>query len=443
MENNMEHKKMKTQQKKNKPVLGAVFAMLCSFMVVFATVTVSVPNKAHAQTCETQAEISGAQALMIALQDAAIGAVQTAVSNFVTGLINGVLGNLMPFLDAVDNTVRTEMGELWSDWLPGMHDMMKQLNTAGIDKTRIVGDAMGAIEQGRAQRQISDREIAATKNFRVSDEMCIVDTVNPSQLRADVAANAMRQAKEVEFYDSGIGLGGMGSANTIASEGKDAVINAEFSEYMTAYKDDNLNAGMMLPGPPSVRAGNQFDAAKNFFGVDTIDLTAANTRQDIDVNTRLLIGRQTLPPLDSSVTNTAQGRQEILKRRQYQARLNTYAGAFSDIVGNRTPGAANANLQAMQLANGRPASEINPQASYEEHKRARIQHLWTPRYMNELNDTKHTAVQKQIDLYMMKTMELQDIIRKTERIGLIFSSRLGQRLDQTTIGSRGEGSKVK
>ncbi len=439
----MKHTKIETKQKKKSPVLCTIFAMLCSFMVVFATVTVSVPNKAYAQTCETQAELSAAQALLVALQDAAIQAVQTAVSNFVTGLVNGVLGNLMPFLDVVDDTVRTEMGELWSEWLPGMQDMMKQLNTAGIDKTRIIGDAMGAIEQGRAQRQISNREVAATKNFRVSDEMCIVDTVNPSQLRADVAASAMRQAKEVEFYDSGIGLGGMGSANTIASEGKEAVINAEFNEYMTSYKDDNLNAGMMLPGPPSVRAGDQYDAAKNFFGVDTIDLTSANTRQDIDVNTRLLMGRQTLPPLTSDLTDTAQGRQEILKRRKYQARLNTYAGAFSDIVGNRTPGAANANLQAMQLANGRPAAEINPQASYEEHKRARIQHLWTPRYMNELNDAKHTAVQKQIDLYMMKTMELQDIIRKTERIGLIFSSRLGQRLDQSPLGSMGQGSQVK
>lgn len=443
MEDNMKHKEKNRQHRKDKPFLGAVFAMFCSFMVVFTTVSVSVPSKAYAQTCETQAELSASEALITALQDAAMNAVQSAVSSFVTNLVNSVLGNLMPFLDAVDTTVRTEMGELWSDWLPGLQDMMKQLNTAGIDKTRIIGDAMGAVEQGRAQRQISNREVAATKNFRVSDEMCIVDTVNPSQLRADVAAKAMREAKEIEFYDSGIGLGGMGGVNTVAAEGKAAVVNAEFTEYMAAYKDDNLNAGLMPPGPASVRAGNQFDAAKNFFGVDTIDLTAANTRQDIDVNTRLLIGRQTLPPLSGKVVSTAQGRQEILKRRQYQARLNTYAGAFSDIVGNRTPGAANANLQAMQLANGRPAAEINPQASYEEHKRARIEHLWTPRYMNELNDASHTAVQKQIDLYMMKTMELQDIIRKTERIGLIFSSRLGQRLDQNPMGTKGQGSKVK
>ena len=438
----MEHK-MKRKARKKSPVLGMFFAMLFSFATVFAVVSVSVPHTAHAQTCETQAELSASEALITALQDAAMQAVQSFVSNFVTNLVNSVLGNLMPFLDAVDNTVRTEMGELWSDWLPGLHDMMKQLNTAGIDKTRIIGDAMGAIEQGIAQRQISNREVAATKNFRVSDEMCVVDSVNPSQLRADVAASAMKKVKEAEFYESGIGLGATAGAGTLSAEGTEAVLNAEFTEYMASYRDPNLNAGQLPPGPASPRAGDQLDAAKNFFGVDTIDLTSADTRQDIDVNTRLLMGRQIQPPLSADLMVTAQGREEMLERRKYQARLNTYAGAFGDIVGNRTPGAANANLEAMQLSNGRPASEINPQASYEEHKRARIQHLWTPRYMNELNDAKHTAVQKQVDLYMMKTFELQDIIRKTERIGLIFSSRLGQRLDKNPIGTRGQGVDVR
>ncbi|TNE26140.1 MAG: hypothetical protein EP349_10125 [Alphaproteobacteria bacterium] len=414
-----------------------------------ATVTVA-PRKAQAQTCETMMELIAHQGLMVALQEAAMQALNTLISNTVNSLINSALGAFgisgggtdggmncytsgtdCGELDDLDQQNRQAWADLWAEWLPGMHDMTKQLNTADLDKSRMWGEFLNAALQTNTQRELQGREIDAMKRYRPSEEICVADTINPLQLNAQISAGATKAAMESELYESGLGLGGMSMGGTLAAQGPNAVLNAEFQEYMNNYYDPNFNGGLMPPGAPSPRARDQYNIAKTIFGADTIDLNDQNRRQDVQVAQRLLVGSPVLPNIDQEAFNTAQGRQQVLQRRQYQTRLNTFAGAVGDVVGERSSGAATPEVAAMQVANGRPLEERAPgtRVSYQEIKSTRLQHMWTPRYITELDDSPNTAIQKQIDIYTQQTVELQDMMRKMERMGLTTSARLGMNLD--------------
>lgn len=429
-----------TTDKKNRRPAGSrlfsiVFAVLCIFCVSTATVTVS-PRIAHAQTCETPMELAAHGALMQALQEAAM----TALQNLITGLVNSLVTSAMSAfgvdggwgqLDDVDLSVRTAWSDLWAELLPAMKDMTKQLNVADLDKSRMWSEFLNIPKQMEEHRLQQQREIQGIEEMKPSEEICVADTVNPVGLRAKIAASAVKQAMEREFYESGLGSGAMGMRGTVSEMGKDAVINAEFQEYMANYYDPNFNSGRMPPGAPSPRARNQYNVAQTLFGADTLDLTDQQKRQDLQVTQRLLLGRPSLPSIEQESFETSQGRNEVLERRKYQARVNTYAGAISDVVGERASAEAAPDVEAMQLANGRPPTEmaVDGRVSYQEVKRTRLEQFWTPRYIKALNDAPHTAVQKQVDIYMMQTAELQDMMRKLERTGLIFSGRLGQNLD--------------
>lgn len=446
---------MKQTQKTVSPTrkggLAFLFAVFCSFCVMTATVTVA-PRQAHAQTCETMMELIAHQGLMVALQEAAMQALNSLITSTVNSLINTALsafgisgggtdggmdcytsGTDCGELDDLDEQLRQSWSDLWAEWLPGMKDMTKQLNTADLDKSRMWGEFLNAALQTGTQRLLQDREIEAMRRYKPSEDICVADTINPLQLNAQVAAGATKKAMESELYESGFGLGSMAMAGTLAAQGPDAVLNAEFQEYMANYYDPNFNGGLMPAGAPSPRARDQYNVAKTIFGADTIDLNDQNRRQDAQVAQRLLVGSPVLRSVDQEAFNTAQGRREILKRRQYQARLNAHAGAVADVVGERSSVAPALEVEAMQVAIGRPPEERAPDArvSYQEIKATRLQYMWSPRYITELNDSPHTAIQKQIDIYTQQTVELQDMIRKMERMGITASARLGQRLDST------------
>jgi hypothetical protein len=443
--------KQKAVPSKRKGLPAFLFAVFCGFCVMTATVTVA-PRKAQAQTCETMFELLAYQGLMVALQEAAMQALNTLISSTLNSFISSILGTFgisgggtdggtacytsgtdCGELDALDEQNRQAWADLWAEWLPGMQDMTKQLNTADLDKSRMWGEFLNAALQTRTQRELQEKEIDAMRRYRPSEEICVADTINPLQLNAQISAGATKVAMENELYESGLGLGGMAMGGTIAAQGPDAVLNAEFQEYMNNYYDPNFNGGLMPAGAPSVRARDQYNVAKSIFGADTIDLNDQNRRQDVQVAQRLLIGSQVLPSIDQEAFNTSQGREMVLERRKYQARLNTFAGAVSDVVGERSSAAEALEVEAMQVANGRPAEERAPDArvSYQEIKSSRLQHMWTPRYITELDDSPHTAIQKQIDIYTQQTVELQDMMRKMERMGLTTSARLGQNLDAT------------
>lgn len=444
-------KKQKTASTNRKGLSAFLFAVFCGFCVMTATVTVA-PRQAQAQTCETMFELIAHQGLMVALQEAAMQALNTLISSTLNSFISSILGTFgisgggtdggmdcyttatdCGELDDLDEQLRQSWSDLWAEWLPGMKDMTKQLNTADLDKSRMWGEFLNAALQTGTQRLLQDREIDAMRRYKPSEEICVADTINPVQLNAQVAAGATKKAMESELYESGLGLGGMAMAGTVAAQGADAVVNAEFQEYMASYYDPNFNGGLMPAGAPSPRARDQYNVAKTIFGADTIDLNDQNRRQDVQVAQRLLVGSPVLPSIDQEAFNTAQGRKEVLKRRQYQARLNAYAGAVGDVVGERSSVSEALEVEAMQVANGRPPEERAPDArvSYQEIKATRLQHMWTPRYITKLNDSPHTAIQKQIDIYTQQTIELQDMMRKMERMGITASARLGQNLDGT------------
>jgi len=425
----------KSLKPKGSRLFSFVFAILCIFCVSTATVTVS-PRIAHAQTCETPIELAAHGALMQALQEAAM----TALQNVITGLVNSLITSAMSAfgvdagwgeLDDVDLSVRTGWSDLWSEMLPAMKDMTKQLNVADLDKSRMWSEFLNIPQQMRQHRSMQQREIQLVEEMKPSEEICVADTINPVALRAKIASSAVKQAVEREFYETGLGSGAMGMRGTVSEMGSDAVVNAEFQEYMTNYYDPNFNSGRMPAGAPSPRARNQYNVAMTLFGSETLDLTDEEKRQDLKMTQRLLMGRPSLPSIEQAAFNSSQGRQEVLSRRQYQARINTYAGGIGDVIGERASAGAAPDVEAMQLANGRIVGEMatDGRVSYQEVKRTRLEEFWTPRYIKELNDAPHTAVQKQVDIYMMQTAELQDMMRKLERTGLIFSGRLGQNLD--------------
>ncbi len=401
------------------------------FFVATSTVTVA-PRQAHALMCETFAEQGVWQAAVIAAQNMTMNAISNLLSNLIQtqilDRINDFLGTDMQ-LDGIDDDVRQKLADLWSEWLPGMQNMMTQLNVADIDKSRMWGEFFNAALQSSAQRALQKREIQTQKEMQPSPQMCVADTINPVQLQAQELSSAAKIAMENEFYATGVGSGAMGMVGTSSAEGPETALRDEFNEYMNNYYDPNFNAGRMPPGAASPRARDQYNVATTLFGADTIDMTDQERNQDVAAARRLLVGSPVVPNIDPTATATTHGRANVLARRQYQARMNLYAGAINDIAGNRaSAGEAPLALDDLQEEAGRPLTDRAPdgRASYQEIKRSRMEQLWTPRYMVELNESQHSAVQKQIDLYMMQTIELRDMIRKMERMGMVIAARLGQ-----------------
>ncbi|TVQ82526.1 MAG: hypothetical protein EA357_08720 [Micavibrio sp.] len=421
----------KAGSRKKMTFMRLVFGVFCMVFIAASTVTVA-PRQAHALTCETPVEQGFWAAFVTAMQEAAMTALQGLITNLIQtqilDRINDFLGTDMQ-LDGIDEDVRQKLADLWSEWLPGMQNMTTQLNVADIDKSRMWGEFFNAALQASAQRALQRREVQTQKELQPSPQMCVPDTINPVQLAAQETSRAAKIAMENEFYATGIGSGAMGMVGTSSAEGVEAVLSDGMQEYMDNYYDPNFNAGRMPPGAPSLRARDQYNVAVTLFGTDTIDMTDQENNQNVAAARRLLMGNPGAPNVTPSAVQTVQGRVEILNRRQYQARLNLYSGAIGDVAGNRASGAeAPLAFEELQEETGRSTTEraADNRPSYQEIKRSRMEQLWTPRYMVELNESQHSAVQKQIDLYMMQTIELRDMIRKMERMGMVISARLGQ-----------------
>ncbi len=413
-----------------------------SFMSVVLAIVLSVsvltvaPRSAVA--CETAMQVTGAGALMQTLQEAALMALQNALTSFVASLMAPFEAILDALIGSTDDAIRQDLSELWDKWKGGLEDMTEQLNVSYIDRTRQQGSMLDAQMQSMAQRYTETLELEANRRMRPSEQMCVVDTINPYLLKAEETARAMGVAMENEFFAGGIGSGAMNMVGTASENGPEAALNADYDIIINDYLDPNYNGGDMPAGAPSPRAGDEYNPAKVLFGKDTIDMTDPDNRQDLAVYTRLALGNPAMKAIPLRATETTHGQRTILDRQRYQARLNNYAGALMDPASNRSSVTAAPEVGVMRMSNGTLAGNISAAPSYREIRKARSQQMWTPRYMNDLTGMPHTAEQKQVDIYAQKIMDVQDMTRNMERIGMIMSARLGQRLD--TLGPIDSGA---
>lgn len=400
--------------------------MLYSFLL-FSLILTASPKRSFA--CEVGLQMTATQLVIKTAQDAAYNALASALNAFISSKLSAFSSVITVEVDVADSQNRDELDRLWSAWKTNLEGMTEQLSVAGLDRSRQEGSFQDAQIQGMVARDIEKKELQAFRKLAPSDKMCVADSVAPHTLKADEVKKAVSVAKESEIFAGGIGIGALNMQGTVSARGADAALNAKFNTLINNYRDPNYNGGEVPPGPVSTRIGNQYNVAKTIFGRDTIDLNDPNNRQDIEVFASLALGWPVYDPIPPSAVNTNDGRMVVLNRRAYQTRLNNYFGALMDPVARRSSVTAAPEVDAIRQANGVLAANIAARPSYMETMKARFRQMWSPRYMKDLNEPVHTAEQKQVDMYTLKIMDLQDMTWNMERMGMVLAARLGQRLD--------------
>ena len=158
------------------------FSVICCSLMLGIFMIVAVPKQAAA--CEASAQLSATQSIMASLQDAAFNALNSVVQQFITNALGPFGSFLTSSIDTADDDARTDYSELWEKWLDdGLKPMAEQLNVSLIDRSRQQGSMLDSQVQSMSQRAIERRELEAFRDLTPSDQMCVVDTVNPYLLK--------------------------------------------------------------------------------------------------------------------------------------------------------------------------------------------------------------------------------------------------------------------
>ncbi len=407
------------------------FLFLVALMLVFSS--------KRSFACETAVQAGAAGTIPQNLMQRGFDLVASAVMSFVSDNLGVFADGIMSDVRNADRQNRNQLDGLWDAWKNNLKSMAEQLSVAQIDRNRQEGSFFDAQIQGMVARDIEKKELQAFRNFATSDKMCVVDSVAPHVLKSFEVSKAIAAAEENKIFAGDVGMGALNMQGTYSAEGREYALNRKLEILMDNYRDPNYNAGEVPMGAFSTRIGNQYNVAKTIFGKDTIDLNDADNRQDIEIFTSLALGWPVYDPIPPNAINDTSVQEKVLKRRVYQTRLNNYVGALVDPVARRSSVVASNEVEAIRQANGVLAANIAERPSYRETLKARHRQMWSPRYMKDLNEPAHVAEQKQVDMYAMKIMDLQDMIWNMERMGMIFASRLGERLDGLTKTSVGTG----
>ncbi len=327
-------------------------------------------------------------------------------------------------LKAFETRLYNRLRDFWDDYLEALQDMTAQLNSSLNDGTRNMNSLFDTSNMTMNQRTVQQVEIQAKKQFQPTNEGCRFDTAARYMATTTRTAKAMSSGLGKDF--TGVGMNGTGSD---AQKGPGQLAQVRWNRYRTLFCDDRMNGGRAgcAAGNPLVNA--HVTPSKTLFGRETIPMnTDPNYKLAVNELVYNLIGYEAPAPIpvDGLAAPSLKDRRQ--EQRSYATQMDAVGALIYDVVGERTPGQAAPEVQALRQSQG--ITDANPKPSDREIRQSTLEQLWNPSYYVDLGDSDSTTNRKEVFLQAYNLMLIYKLVDKTEKIANVFVAETANWLDE-------------
>jgi hypothetical protein len=430
---------------------------------LMAVLLIALPSKVKA-ACEQQTTAIAGQTAAIAAQTTTVTAMTAAVMGAAAAAIAASEAALMAALDVMDTNVRTNtLADWWNDYREGLEEQTKQLNTARLDATKMIGLSVEAQSFNNALRQLQLAESDARQSYRPNELSCVVDSYAMRLSKARAVSEAMTRTFASDNAKLMVNQTGTPAIN------RQQLQLIRFRDYCRFSNPDFNDGHTGCPSGPGINAvadPSLMDAdvlvGDTLFGRHTLDFrnTAAKTftgatnpptlynttlgRENVTA-AQVILYRLTdiLPqePISNTEIKTAPGQERILQTRSIAAQNNVAQSLIASIISERTPSKDPApEVRAMRLAAGIEPSRTYSHPSEREVREAMIDQLRTPSFYARLGNSEEELMRTETELRAFNLMQLLRMTEKLERMAVASSVELAIRLERNASTAKATGS---
>lgn len=327
-------------------------------------------------------------------------------------------------LKAFETRLYNRLRDFWDDYLEALQNMTGQLNSSLADGTRNMNSLFDTSNMTLNQRSLQQIEVQAKKQFQPTNEGCRFDTA------AKYMATTTRTAKAISTglgkENTGVALNGTGSD---AQKGPGQLAAVRWNRYRTLFCDDRMNGGKSgcAAGNPLVNA--HVTPSKTLFGRETIPMnTDPNYKLAVNELVYNLIGYEAPAPIPQDALAAPSLKDRRQEQRAYATQMDAVGALIYDVVGERTPGEAAPEVQALRQSQG--ITDANARPSDREIRQSTLEQLWNPSYYVDLQDSSSTTNRKEVFLQAYNLMLIYKLVDKTEKMANAFVAETSNWLDE-------------
>lgn len=437
----------------------------CIAQVTQGPVTVTGGMCACCKTCITPCEISGTASLTRTSVYSAFSLAIIAAANYLEYWlamhVDGMVQNLIEKVNDIEKNMIMWWSTMWHYNLnPGLRAMTVQMNTANTDLNKTYQASVDAEHETQYNTIVMRNESRTSRVVR--DNVCPPAGLTGGAGRGKTFARAMRRGWQKQAIDTG--------ANVVGAEGASGVaeyIAARADAYEAAFCDPDANGGGNVCGPnvppefynadteitkfvynkltipvddatmpaPPVTRPNPADPA-NPIQMSTGDIYERALKENMEN----LMGEPAMDPIPVSAATSPQGRETVLRRRDFQAKYNAVRSVPKYIFSQRMPGSQLGQwITEIRQEAGIPVSEISENPSYREVLNAiTVDRFNTGKFANGLQMERAGVEMEKLTMNTFYLMLLRDYHDLLERQALTLAVQVSLMAEDVSLPNLGE-----
>lgn len=426
---------------------------VCRAQVTATTVTVAGGMCTCCKGCVTPCEIAGtASIIRTTIYTPFITQLMTTAYTLEDWLAQHVDGMVQNLLEKV-NDIEKNMIQWWSTmWYynlnPGLRAMTVQMNTANADLAETYQESLDAQQGTQTNSVMVETEVRTARVVR--DNVCPPAGLTGGAGRGKTFARAMRTGWQRTAMNVG--------ANTVGEEGAGSVgeyLRNRTRTYEAAFCDPSGNGGTNVCGTtpaPAEFHNADTQITKFVYNKLTIPVDDASSTPIVDAegnpmtagevydraireNLENLVGSPIVDPVKPEVAAGPQGRELLLKRRDYLAKYNAIRSVPQLVIGDRMPGSQLGQwIQELRQEAGIPLAEISENPSYREVLNAlAVDRFNTGKFASGLQMEREGVEMEKLSIGTFYLMLLHDYHKLLERTALTLAVQVSMMADDVAL----------
>lgn len=418
---------MKTKKTFKRLLLA--FGLLILLGAGYTGISILTAKECQAQTCRCQICIvpnSLVQALQRVYSSVTVPGVNLATSHlsaYFNMLMNVFDSTVTAKIDTItNNTLNWWDTFWWYNLKPSLQDITDQLATAEAAKTAAIGKFIDAGEINRTRNALRAEELAAHRELRPGENVCVAGAASGGIGRAAALGRAYNAAAGAESL-----LRSGNDVSTPAAQGRATDQKSRWSEYITRYCDPDFNAGAAGCTAAAPFVGRDLDVTGEIFAKDTIDITNPDTKKAIDTLIANIAEPFVRDPILARELKYSDGQKKLLENETDKTQRQTVYDALYHAVARRAPGSRMGELiGALRVEAGIDLSQISANPSYNEVMEALANERYrTGQYALRQIDEPENNGRELVLQQALQTMQLADQLDLLDRYALIVAARAG------------------
>lgn len=322
--------------------------------------------------------------------------------------------------------------------LAALKAMTRQISMAKIEQTRAIGSMFDARMLNEKWLAMRMAHIEGTARYTPAETTCQIDRAAKGQNIAYYQARALTKAitredtlRRLNYVapvesvkvkgDDGTFIRSAYAATTprvLSGAGEMAQLYQEYAKLFCDQKaGDQGCATATVPFPglnrdiPSLLWGDK----QTQKWIDTSNQAKANERREAAMKSlRTLVDPFTPPPVSPSVISTAAGREELARRRAWNARINTLMNSMTHMMAERV-GGSNTDMVDIKTATGLQPDADDKSASYSAIRAATAKSRYLdPKFIPRLMNSPGALAQEQIGVNATQLSLLYDLWQRSQ-----------------------------